>query len=154
MAVILRSLCSVSKTLSVTRCYPLAGAAVLTILLCGCATAPRATYYYDEVVVINQSRSLVRDVEIVPAESGRVFSCGNIAPRGICSNRFRPQTYRGRPIQFAWVIGSGGRRSEVIELELPVTFVPEFPLRGVFLIGARGEVSAYLQQDQLGPHLK
>jgi hypothetical protein len=122
-------------------------------LLCGCATIPGATYYYDEVVVINQSRSLVRDVEIASTESGRVFTCGNIAPRGICSNRFRPQVYRGSPIQFAWAVGSGERRSEVIELELPVSVVTGFPLRGVVVIGARGEISAYLQQDQPGPHL-
>jgi hypothetical protein len=136
-----------------TKFYPTACTVLLTALLCGCATIPRATYYYDEVVVINQSRSLVRDVEIRPAESGRVFSCGNIAPRGICSNRFRPQVYRGSPIQFTWAIGSRERRSEVVELQLPVSFVAEISLRGVFLIGERGEISAYLQQDQLGPHL-
>lgn len=133
--------------------YPTACAVLLTALLHGCATIPGATYYYDEVVVINQSRSLVRDVEIAATDSGRVFSCGNIAPRGMCSNRFQPQLYRGSPIRVAWAMGDGRRRSEIIELELPVSLVAEVPLRGVLLIGARGDVSAYLQQDSPGPHL-
>lgn len=120
-------------------------------LLCGCATIQAATYYYDEVVVLNQSRSLLRDVEIMSSESGRVFSCGNIAPRGICSNRFRPQVYRGSPIRLTWAIGAGARHSKVIELELPTSFVVEIPLRGVILISASGDISAYLQQDQPGP---
>ena len=95
----------------------------------------------------------MRDVEILGTESGRVFSCGNIAPRGICSNKFQPQLYRGSPIQIAWVVGDGRRREEIIELKLPDDFVPEVPLRGVLVISARGEISAHLQQESPGPHL-
>lgn len=126
---------------------------VLVLSLTGCATISGPTYYYNEIVVINQTRTVVRDVEISAAESGRLFGCGNIAPRGICSNKFRPQVYQGNPVQVAWQVGQGQRRGEVIELELPPSFVPELPLRGVLVIGASGGVSAHLQQESPGPHL-
>ena len=111
------------------------------------------TYTYNEVVVLNKSRTLVRDVTISATESGRVFSCGNIAPRGICSNKFRPQPYQGSPIQIAWVIGSGRRHSKTIKLELPDSFVSELPMRGVLVIDGQGGIKAYLQQEPPGPHL-
>ena len=112
-----------------------------------------STYTYNEIVVLNQSRAPVRDVLISATESDRVFSCGNIAPHGICSNKFRPQSYQGSPIQIAWVIGNGRRHSKTIELELPESFVPELPMRGVLVIDGQGAIKAYLQQEPPGPHL-
>ena len=123
------------------------------MLLAGCASRQGPAYTYNEVVIVNQSLMPLSDVTISAAESGRVFSCGNIAPRGICANKFRPQPYRGNPIQVALMTGDGRRRNETIELTLPASFVAERPLRGVLVIGSRGEISAYLQQDAPGPHL-
>ena len=123
------------------------------MLLSGCATMQGPTYTYNEVVIINQSRMPVSDVTISATESGRVFSCGNIAPRGICANKFQPRPYRGDPIQIALMIGNGKRRSETIELTLPASFVAELPLRGVLVIGSNGDISAFLQQEAPGPHM-
>ena len=123
------------------------------MLLAGCSSTQGPTYTYNEVVILNKSRMPLSNVTISAAESGRVFSCGNIAPRGICANKFRPQPYRGEPIQIALVTGDGRRRSETIELTLPASFVPELPMRGVLVISSRGEISAFLQQDAPGPHL-
>jgi hypothetical protein len=126
---------------------------ILAMPLAGCASMQGPTYTYNEVVILNQSRMPLSDVTISAAESGRVFSCGNIAARGICANKFRPQPYRGDPIQIALMTGDGRRRSETIELTLPARFVAERPLRGVLVIGSNGEISAFLQQDAPGPHL-
>jgi hypothetical protein len=125
---------------------------IFGLMLLSCATMSGPTYTYNEVVVLNQSRAPVRDVLISATESGRVFSCGNIAPRGICSNKFPPQPYQGSPIQIAWVI-SGRRHNKTIELELPKSFVAELPMRGVLVIDGQGAIKAYLQQEPPGPHL-
>ena len=133
---------------------PLAGFIASALLLCGCASVPVGpTYYYDEVVVLNQSRYVVRDVQIASTNSGRIFSCGNVAPRGICSNKFSPQIYQGKPVRVAWRFDEGDINSQVFELALPPSVVSELPLRGVLVIGANGGVRAYLQQDKPGPHL-
>ena len=136
-----------------TDCCRVVRCITIACLLTACATVPGPTYYYDEIVILNQSRDLLRDVEIKAAGTERVFSCGNVAPRGICSNRFRPREYRGNPVSVAWQVGDGQRRSRVFQLELPPSFIPEIPFRGVLVIGANGGVSAYLQQDKPGPHL-
>jgi hypothetical protein len=128
-------------------------AVVFGLMLSSCATVSGPTYTYNEVVVLNRSRAPLQDVRISATESGRVFSCGNIAPRGICSNKFQPQPYQGSPIQIAWVIGNGRRHSETIELELPKSFVAELPMRGVLVIDDQGAFKAYLQQEPPGPHL-
>jgi hypothetical protein len=125
----------------------------LAWLLCSCAASQGPAFTYNEVAILNQSRVQVRDVTISATGSGRVFSCGNIAPRGICSDRFPPQPYQGKPIQIAWVIGNGARRSKIVELSLPEDAVPEIPLRGIVVISARGEITAFLQQDAPGPHM-
>ncbi len=124
----------------------------LAWLLCSCAASQGPAFTYNEVAIVNQSRVQVRDVTISAPGSGRVFSCGNIAPRGICSDSFSPQPYQGKPIEIAWAVGNGMRRSKIVELSLPEDAVPEIPLRGILVISARGEIRAFLQQDALGPH--
>ena len=128
-------------------------ALVLLWLLAGCAGLQGPAYTYNEVIIINQSRVPILDVVVAATESGKLFSCGNIAPRGICSNEFQPQTYRGDPIQVSWVVGDARRRNETIELTLPTSFVAELPMRGVFVISDQGDISAYLQQEPPGPHI-
>jgi len=119
---------------------------------CVTVTPPEPDFTYNEVVIINQLRSPVQNVAIQANESGRVFSCGNIAPRGTCSNKFPAQPYYGNPIQVSWSVANGRRHSKMIELQLRESFAPEVPLRGVLVIGAQGAVSAYLEQEAPGPH--
>ena len=126
----------------------------LACLLSSCVavTPPEPDFTYNEVVIINRLRSPVQNVAIQANESGRVFSCGNIAPRGICSNKFPARPYFGDPIQVSWLVANGRQHSKMIELQLPASFVPEIPLRGVLVIGAQGEISTYLEQEAPGPH--
>jgi len=126
---------------------------IFVSLQTGCSSTPSPGFSYNEIVIVNQMRSPVRDVSVSATESGRMFSCGNIAPRGICSNKFPSRPYRASPVQIDWTIGNGSRNSKIIELTLPASFVVELPLRGVLLIDARGQVSAHLQQEAPGPHL-
>jgi hypothetical protein len=116
-------------------------------------TEPVPDFTYNEIVIINQLRVAVQDVSVSATESGRVFSCGNIAPRGICSNQFPVQPYYGNPIQVSWVVANGRRHNKTFQLELPQRFTPEIPLRGVIVISAQGAISAYMQQERPGPHL-
>ena len=126
----------------------------LACLLSSCVTVsePKPVFTYNEVVIINQLRIPLQDVTIAASESGRLFSCGNIAPRGICSNKFPAQPYYGNPIQVSWLVGDGKRHNRTIELVLPESFTLEIPMRGVLVIGAQGAMSAYLEQEAPGPH--
>lgn len=118
--------------------------------LAACAVTVGPTHTINEIVVVNNSRGLVRNVSIRDTELDRVFSCGNIAPFGICSNRFTRRRYRQNPIRIEWTLGETSRRSGEFVLEVPATLYPGLPLRGVLAISPRGEIAVYFEQDTPG----
>ena len=120
---------------------------VLGLLLSACATSFKPAYFYNEVLIVNKSRQLVHDVTIFSSETGRTFSCGNIAPLGICSNKFGKRRYERIPIRIAWVFGGNALQTSEFVLEVPATMQAPFPLRGVLEISPRGSISAYCQHD-------
>jgi hypothetical protein len=120
---------------------------ILWLWLTACATAYQPTYFFDEILLVNKSRQLVQDVTITASESGRRFSCGNIAPLGICSNKFRPRRYQQRPIQIAWIFGNNARETREFVLEVPSSFETGLALRGVLEITPAGSISAYFEQE-------
>ena len=112
-----------------------------------CATAHKPTYHYDEILIVNNSRQLIQDVTITARETGRSFSCGNIAPLGICSNKIPPRRYTYSPIRIAWTIGSSARQTDEFVLNVPATMHIGLPLRGVLDISPQGAISTYFEQD-------
>lgn len=116
------------------------------LLLSACATSYESPYFYNEILIINNSRELIQDVSIRAGESGRMFSCGNIAPRGICSDKFPRRRYMKSSIKIAWVFGSIARQTDEFILEVPATFDTELNLRGVLEITPRGSILAYFEQ--------
>lgn len=119
------------------------------ILLSACATSYNPTYYYNEILIINNSRELIRDVTISASETGRQFSCGNVAPLGICSDKFPRRRYEQNPIQINWVFGGRARQTNEFVLGVPATISTGRPLRGVLVISPEGDVSAYFEQVTL-----
>ena len=117
------------------------------LLLSSCATSYESPYSYNEILIINRSRQLIQDVTISAGETNRTFSCGNIAPLGICSDKFPRRPYLKNPIRISWVFGNTSGQSNDFVLEVPATYSTEFPLRGVLEISPQGSISAYFQQD-------
>lgn len=120
---------------------------ILGLLLAACVTSFEAQYFYNEILIINKSRELIQDVSISANETGRTFSCGNIAPFGICSNKIPQRKYEKNPITLAWVFGNTARKIDEFILEVPASMSTEYPLRGVLEISPQGSVFAYFQQD-------
>lgn len=118
-----------------------------SLLLSSCATGYQPMYRYDEILVVNNSKELIANVTIDAVETGRSFSCGNIAPLGICSDRFGSRPYRNSPLEITWAFGSRAPQIDRIQLEVPATFPSGIPLRGVLDISPQGTISAYFQQD-------
>ena len=118
------------------------------VLASACATGSyEPGYSYNEILIVNNSRELVRDVTITGQETGRSFSCTSIAPLGICSDRFPQRRYQETPIQVSWAFGKSASKTAVFLLEVPATLSTGLPLRGVLEISPEGEISAYFDQD-------
>ena len=125
-------------------------AAMSGLLLLSCATSHQPRYKYNQIMVENHSRTLIRNVTITVSGTGRSFSCGNIAPLGICSNRFPRRDYQGNPIQVDWTFGNSTRQSGEFVVEVPAAFQTSQPLRGVLAINPEGSIAAYFEQDSPG----
>lgn len=120
---------------------------VAGLLLSACATSYNPIYYYHEILIVNNSKELIQDVTISSSESGRQFSCGSIAPFGICSDKFPRRRYEENPIQVSWVFGDSARQSSEFVIAVPATMHTSFPLRGVLAIAPDGSISTYFEQE-------
>jgi hypothetical protein len=122
---------------------------VVALLLSACVAGSKyePNYTYNEILIINNSKELIKDVSISSAATGRSFSCGNIAPLGICLNRMPRRRYKEGPLQIDWVFGNSARQTDEISPAVPAYFQPGLPLRGVLEISPQGEISAYFEQD-------
>jgi hypothetical protein len=117
--------------------------AALTLSACATSYNPRFRIY--EVVVNNNTRETVRDVTI--RTNNRVFSCGNIAPLGICSNRFAGYVFQTNLVDIEWSLGTAAPRRESVEVAVPATFSRGLSVRGVLEIESEGGIRAYFMQD-------
>lgn len=119
------------------------------LLASACATKYQPSYMYNEILVVNNSRELLQEVTITASGTGRTFSCGNIAPLGICSNQFENRRYQYNPIQISWVFGNFAQQTEEFVVPVPDSFATEVPLKGVLAISREGQMAAYFQQETL-----
>jgi len=123
---------------------------IVGLLSSACATSYESPYSYNEILIVNRSRQMIQDVTISAGATNRTFSCGNIAPLGICSDKFPERRYMKNPIRIDWVFGNTSGQSNEFILEVPATFSTALPLRGVLEISPQGSITAYFQQDTPG----
>ena len=120
---------------------------IIGLALAACATDYKPVYSYNEILIVNNSKELIRDLSITVTGTGRKFSCANIAPLGICSNRFPRRPYEYTPIQVGRTFGNETRRTDSFIVDVPPTFYTGLALRGVIEISPGGAVGAYFQQE-------
>ena len=118
-------------------------------LIAACATSYQPTYYYNEIRVINNSSQILRNFSIrVPATGGE-FSCGNVAPKGLCSNRFGKRKYQYNPIEVEWRYGGNPLQTQEFTVPVPGTFTLGLAIQGVVEVSENGEMRAYFRQETL-----
>jgi len=116
------------------------------MMLTACASGGyRPAYQIREILVVNNSQQLLREVSIRSGD--RVFACGNIPALRICSNSFPRRNYDYAPIEVEWTLGQNAPRKQSLSLEVPATYATGLPLRGVLEIGSDGNISAHFEQE-------
>jgi len=118
----------------------------IVILASSCASISKP-FYYNEIVVHNNTRDLIRDVEIRAEVSNRMFSCGNIASNARCSNKFPQREYQNNLLSVIWVHNNIKRTKNNIKLEVPAQMDKSIPLRGVLALQEDGSIKVWLEQD-------
>ena len=122
----------------------LVSAVILLLALSACATGYNPRYRISEIVVNNNTRDAVRDVTIRAGD--RVFSCGNIAPLGICSNRFAGYVNQVNVVDIEWTLGNDATRRESLEVSVPATISVGRPLKGILDIEPQGVIEASFRE--------
>lgn len=117
------------------------------VLVTACATSYRPSYIYNEILVVNNSKEMIQQVTISVPSTGATFSCGNIAPLGICSNRMGKRRYEYNPIKIDWVFGNTPGQTGEFVIEVPAYFSISGALRAVLAFSPEGEISTYFEQD-------
>jgi hypothetical protein len=128
-------------------------AVVLVLSACAAGTTRNnygPIYTYNEVLIINNSQELIRNVTIRSGGTGSVFSCDNIAALGVCSNRFGRRPYTSAPFSVEWVFGDSTRKTHEVGIKVPAYNSPSVPLRAVLEVSPQGEISAYFEQNSQG----
>lgn len=119
-------------------------ATVLT--LSACASAYKPQYSLNEIVIVNNTREIIADVTIRSTDSGRVFACGNVAPLGICTDRFPARRVTGGPVLIEWNLG-GQRGERTLPAEVPAFFATGRAVRGVVEFNPDGSIDARFEQE-------
>lgn len=122
-------------------------AVALLLSACATGTGQGPNYTYNQILIINNSKELIKNVTIRSADADSFFSCDNIAPLGICTNRFGRRPYRQRPFSIEWVFGDRVQQTDVVTLKVPAYDSTGVPLRGVIKISPQGSMSAYFEQN-------
>lgn len=124
--------------------------ALLTYLfvLSGCATVNKQAFYYNEIVIRNNTNRNVSNVSIIAEKANAVFSCNIIPPGTACSNKFRKRKYLGNPIKISWSYHNAKRKTERFALKLPQGLDAAFPLRGVLEVNNGGMIKPYFEQNK------
>lgn len=122
--------------------------AMSSVVLTSCLTVLTPDYYYNEIVLRNETNRDVTDVTIKVKNTGGVFSCSVIPARAKCSNKIRKRKYQGNPITIKWRFAGQNHTEDQVQLTVPENFSPEIPLRGVLVIENDGKIKTYFEQGR------
>ena len=118
---------------------------VSTLVLSACAGGYTPQYQIKEIKIVNNSNQPLRDVSI--RASQRVLDCAEVAPLGICSDRFGRRKFHQHSIEVEWMPGDGPRRSESLPVDVPATFSTGLPLSAEIQVDPQGGISVRYRQE-------
>jgi hypothetical protein len=120
---------------------------VFSAAISACASVRNSDYYYNEILIRNNSVNTVTDVEILVRNIGAKFSCSNIPPRGVCSNKFPKRKLLGNPVTIKWLFYGSSRSTDQFFVKPPRSASKMIPLRGVLEFVDNGSIRAYLEHN-------
>lgn len=115
--------------------------------LIGCSTLQEKFrgITFDNVIIRNKSYQDIKDVKIRVEKFNRVFFCGLILSKSMCSNGFKPKEYQGNAIIVSW----SGKNSKYsigpIVVKQPEKFDVHKNYSVIIGIGSEGKFAAFFE---------
>lgn len=117
------------------------------LFLISCASISKP-YYYNEIVVLNNTNQLIPHVVIRAKETQRMFGCRNIAPGAKCSNKTKAKEIKNSKLKITWTYNGVERTTGNFKVKIPENMHKLIPLRGVLALQSDGTVKFWLEQDK------
>lgn len=117
------------------------------LFLNSCASISKP-YYYNEIVVVNNTNQLIPNVVIRAKETRRMFSCKNIAPRAKCSNKTKKREVKNSHLKITWTYNGVERTTDNFKVKIPEHMLKSIPMRGVLSLQSDSTVKFWLEQDK------
>ena len=117
------------------------------LLLSSCASIGEP-YYYNEIVVLNNTNQLIPHVVIRAKETHRMFGCRNIAPTAKCSNKIKKKEVKNSPLKITWTYNGIERTTDNFKIDIPKNILKPIPLRVVLALQSDGTVKFWIEQDK------
>ena len=118
------------------------------LALTACASIIKDDYYLNGIVVRNNTNESLFEVKVKVEETSAIFMCGNIPPRGMCSNKFPRRKYLGHHVQITWAYHNAKRNTDTVILKVPQGFDTAMPLMGVLEVNKDGMINPYFEQNK------
>lgn len=118
------------------------------VFLTACQSLVKNDYYFNGIVVRNNTDESLFKVKIKVEETQAIFSCGNIPPRAMCSNEFPKRKYLGHPVQITLTDHNAKRTTDTFILKVPKRFDAAIPLMGVLEVNKGGMIKPYFEQNK------
>ncbi len=117
------------------------------LFLNSCASISKP-YYYNEIVVVNNTNQLIPHVVIRAKETHRMFGCRNIAPRAKCSNKTKKKEVKNNQLKITWTYNGVERTTGNFKVKIPEHMLKSIPMRGVLALQSDGTVKFWLDQNK------
>ena len=123
--------------------------ASFTLALTACAGSGihAPGYTYNEILIVNNSDEVIRNVKVTAADNRVVVSCEQIAALGVCSKRFGRRPFTQAPFVVESTFGSNTPQVDEIAIQAPAYFSPGLSVRAVFEYSTQGVISAHINQE-------
>ncbi len=120
---------------------------LFSLVLSSCAVI-NEPYYYNEVVLRNNTNELLTDVKIQSMKTNRMISCANISPGSQCSDKFAKRKYQQAKLSISWTYRGQRKHEDNIVLVIPENMSRDIPLRGVLIVNKDGTLTIFVEPGQ------
>ncbi len=119
--------------------------ASLVFLSCAVIEAP---YYYNEIVLRNNSDELVKDVKILSMKTNRMIRCANIPPGSQCSDKFPKRKRVKSNLSITWTHRGKTHQEDNIVLNIPDDYDRSIPMRGVLIVNKDSTLMIFVEAGE------
>jgi hypothetical protein len=121
----------------------------LILPLAGCATydAGDVDLMFNEIIVYNRGSRDIKNVQIRVEKFNRLFACGPVTTKMICSNTFTARKYEGNAVTISWAGTASMYSKGPLMVKIPDSYASHTNYTAIIEIDNDEVHSAYFREN-------